>query len=139
MFVALKSTCVPARPRPAPPRRREAPRHDSPVVCSGFGFDRLVYIELYLFVLRRNCSGQFSSMLWGARGGCLLAESLRRRSVLPGSASPAIPLCATPTRLARGIFGLEILQTVRNRSDSSNTMYRIINPKNVTGEYRNPT
>ena len=40
----------------APPRR--APRGDSPVVCSGFGLDRSVYIGFRLFVLPKGCLGQ---------------------------------------------------------------------------------
>ena len=37
-------------PRPAPPPRRAPPRPDRPVVCPGFGFDRLMYVIDYVIV-----------------------------------------------------------------------------------------
>ena len=54
-------------PDPAPPPRR-APRRDPPVVCPGFGLDRLIYIGIRLFVLVGGRSGDVSSMLWRVRG-----------------------------------------------------------------------
>ena len=75
----------PVLPGPAPPPRR-APRPDPPVVCPGFGFDRL---DCSCF--RRYVQDSFLDSLEGEREGKLRAGSTQRRPVLLCPAPPRCP------------------------------------------------
>ena len=64
---------------------------------STIGFVPLsVYIGFPLFVLLGNRSKQLSTMLGGAKDGCLLGEPICRRPGLPGPAPPRRPAVRRP-------------------------------------------
>ena len=95
----------PVLPGPAPPARR-TPRPDPPVVCPGFGLDRL---NLILFGRASGGnSGQLSTMLWGdalgARGS-VVSWANRPIGVLSCLAPPcaAARQCAAPHSPAHGM------------------------------------
>ena len=52
----------------------------------------------------------FFDHLEGKRVGCFLGGPTRWRPVLPFPARPAVPLCAAPSRPARGMSGFWIGQ-----------------------------
>ena len=92
-----------------------AARPDRSVVCSGFGFDRSVYIGFRLFGLSKRRPG-LSSIRWRAREDCLLTASTRRRFVLLSPALLAAAPCAPPTRPTRSVAGFWIRQVEERRS-----------------------
>ena len=74
-----------------------------------------VYIGFPLFVLPRRCSGQLSSVRWGARAA---AVSSANRPVgvpsCPLPPRPAAPPWAAPNRSARGMSGFWIRQMTKS-------------------------
>ena len=75
---------------PAPPPRR-ALRPDPPVVCSGFGFDKKVYIGTRLFVFPKKCPGQLSRGMFWEQKGRMLPWRIGPLASRPGPARPDPP------------------------------------------------
>ena len=91
---AVLSVSCAARPRPAPPSRRDPPRTtDLPVVCQV-----LDSTDLHRLSLVRASGEAFRTRVFdaleGTRDGCVLREQTRRRPILPGPPRPAAPACA---------------------------------------------
>ena len=96
-----------AWPRRAPPPRRAPRGPEPPVVCSGFGLDRL---RIRLFVLPKRRSGQFSRFAGGQEGGLSLGR-IDLTASRPTQPRPASPPRRAPPRPDRPVvcsgFGFE--------------------------------
>ena len=90
--------------------------------------------ELKCSCFRRVVQDSVLDSLVGKREGCLRAGSIQRRSVLPNPAPLAAPLCAAPTRPARGVSGFWSRQVVFIRGFCSSIGFNRIWLVRASGE-----